>query len=560
MAASASDDKYFLWFSDVHYDPFYATKDAFRAPYNTKAVCNSNSIPSGGNVGCDSPKALLESALKHAAVVASSPSFIIITGDSTRHGVDMLYATNGGDEGAESRVGSEVEMTANSEYHVDAMNKVGDILNEVVTIFAEAFPDAEIILSLGNNDVVPDYYLQLQEDILSDGDSLSSAEPVDYGMLGIIYNSLSSEGKEVSPANNYNISLGQRRSRSLLSAKDKVTFLKGGYYSRQLSDSLTILSINTVLYSSSHGPEPANSDDPGSQFAWMRQMLMNVLENENSQAIIVGHIPPVMGSFRHTQLWREKYINTYYGIVDEFDAVIVGQLFGHIHSDEFRVGVDESAIPSSLSTPLLLAGAITPLHGNNPSFRKVFYSSIDTSSNVNNSTLLDYESHRYPMSDGDDGEWAKLYTFSEAYSFAADEISAEGLSANVFRSIIQSMLDEKDESSSVLHTFLSLVRAGSDGDVESSHSDGDCNAECRRQWLCTLSGTTTVKQYNKCLVQNEGEGRYITGIAGAVLFAGAFFVIVAVRIKKKRSRWMREQYDSTPSIDGNVEMEDHEML
>src|SRR5210317_496281 len=125
MAASASDDNYFLWFSDVHYDPFYATKDAFRAPYNTKAVCNTNSIPSGGNIGCDSPKALVESALKHAAVVASSPSFIIVTGDSTRHGVDMLYATNGGDEGAESRVGSEAEMAANSEYHVDAMNKVG---------------------------------------------------------------------------------------------------------------------------------------------------------------------------------------------------------------------------------------------------------------------------------------------------------------------------------------------------------------------------------------------------------------------------------------------------
>ena len=161
------------------------------------------------------------------------------------------------------------------------------------------------------------------------------------------------------------------------------------------------------------------------------------------------------------------------------------------------------------------------------------------------------------MSDGDDGAWAKLYTFSEAYSFTKNEISAEGLSANVFRSILQSMIDEKDESSSVLHTFLSLVPMlsvdGSDGDAGTSNADVCCNAECRRKWLCTLSGTTTVKQYNKCLYEKKRAASghsMITGVTGIFVFAVAFFVMASIAARLMRRR-IRERYEL---IEG-VEME-----
>ena len=558
MSSSASE-KYFLWFSDIHYDPYYATKDAVRAAYNTKAVCNSTSVPSVGSIGCDSPKALIDSALEYASEIAASPSFIILSGDSIRHGVDMLYASSN-HEGNESRVGNEVEMAAKSEYHIDAMEKAGDIINELASIFAEAFPDVEIIVSLGNNDVVPDYYLQLQQC----DTSTKAMTPEDSGMLGIIYNALLGNTQGQSSDN---IQVGeQRKGQSLLSAEDS-TYLKGGYYSRVLPDGLTVLSINTVLYSTIFGPEPLNADDPGGQFAWMRNMLINIRERGNSQAIIVGHIPPangllnshikvfnVVGRFRHTQLWKEKYINAYYEIIQEFDDVIVGQLFGHLHSDEFRVGVGRSAIPSSLSTPLLLAGSLTPLHGNNPSFRKVFYGGGGLGDDSDNQyRLLDYESHRYPISDSN-GEWAKLYTFSETYNTATDNFKAEGLSGNAFRSIIQSMKDKQGnmKTSPILQSFLSLVRSRSDGDIENH-----CDAECRAEWICTLAGTTTINQYNKCLLQERGSGRYIAGIAGATLFAAAVLFIIAVRIRRRRKR---AQYESAAFAEGNVEVEDHEML
>jgi len=287
----------------------------------------------------------------------------------------------------------------------------------------------------------------------------------------------------------------------------------------------------------------------------MRNTLMNIRERGNSQAMIVGHVPPSMGSFRHTQLWKEKYINVYYEIIQEFDDVVAGQLFGHLHSDEFRVGVGKSAIPSSLSTPLLLTGSLTPIHGNNPSFRKVFYDG--GAADDNRFKLLDYESHRHSVSDSNAEDWSKLYTFSETYNTATEDIKTEGLSANVFRSILQSMKDKQGNTSPTLHSFLSLVGSGSDGDAESSHKDNDCDAECRAEWMCTLSGTTTAKQYNTCLLQKSGSSRHMIGIAGAAVFAAAFLFMIVVRIRKRRAR---DQYESPSSIEGTVEMDDQEML
>ena len=80
---SAPDEEYFLWLSDVHFDPYYGTS----LGYSDDDVCNISSLPSMGKHGCDSPEALVRSAFQAAAAVAadapSDPAFIIITGDSS---------------------------------------------------------------------------------------------------------------------------------------------------------------------------------------------------------------------------------------------------------------------------------------------------------------------------------------------------------------------------------------------------------------------------------------------------------------------------------------------
>jgi heme/copper-type cytochrome/quinol oxidase subunit 2 len=99
-----------------------------------------------------------------------------------------------------------------------------------------------------------------------------------------------------------------------------------------------------------------------------------------------------------------------------------------------------------------------------------------------------------------------------------------------------------------------LSGAGSDGVPDTSNADVYCNAECRRQWLCTLSGTTTVKQYNKCLYEKKkaaGGHSTITGVMGVFVFAVAFVVMASIAARLMRRR-IREQYEL---IEGNVEME-----
>jgi hypothetical protein len=81
---TSDEERYFLWFSDIHFDPFFATSQG----YSIEGECNVTSLPSIGKRGCDSPEGLVRSAFEAAAKAVadepSKPSFIIVTGDSSK--------------------------------------------------------------------------------------------------------------------------------------------------------------------------------------------------------------------------------------------------------------------------------------------------------------------------------------------------------------------------------------------------------------------------------------------------------------------------------------------
>ena len=312
-ASAATDEHYFLWLSDVHFDPYYSTSQAFKSHYYPDVNCDSPDAPAYGQYGCDAPLALVHSAVEYAKRLTThkSPTFVVLSGDSIRHGVDQLFTGGEFNEGAEGHSNntntsdSAVNEAAHSPWHQQAMEKAGEMLHELVSLVQSSFPESEIILSLGNNDVVPDYYLELindDDDDDNESNNLTTTTkfmPETSGMLGVIYNSLAS------------ISTGTNNiTTTLLVADDQSTFLRGGYYSRTVHDgALTILSLNTVLYSNIFQPTPRMVDDPGRQFTWMRKMLSKC-RDLGTQAIIVGHISPAVGSFRHSQLWKDQYIQT----------------------------------------------------------------------------------------------------------------------------------------------------------------------------------------------------------------------------------------------------------
>jgi sphingomyelin phosphodiesterase acid-like 3 len=333
----------FLWLSDVHLDPYYGTSRAFRESYDDGTKCDDSDDGdedrTTGSYGCDSPPALVLGAIDAARREfkvdgeENGPSFVIVTGDAVRHGIDQLFASGRNfEEGSESRVenddndnnsSSAMDGAAIASYHDEAMIEAGKVMGTVASYLRTAFPNATVVICLGNNDVVPDYYLELyedkerREDGHGNGDDGGMPTPQNAGMLGVLYDAL--VGDDVDE---------DGTSSSILTYEDMSTFLRGGYYHRTFHDgSLIVLSLNTVLYSSFHGPMMhRNVDDPGGQFEWMRTTLDDCRRRRRQMssssvaaaaedgigcsAMIVGHVPPAMGSYRHQQLWKEGYIRT----------------------------------------------------------------------------------------------------------------------------------------------------------------------------------------------------------------------------------------------------------
>lgn len=109
------------------------------------------------------------------------------------------------------------------------------------------------------------------------------------------------------------------------------------------------------------------SVDPFGQFAWLEGRL-TAARVGNYKIYLLGHIAPIVTSYNQHEMWKSVYVDSFLAVVSKFDDVIAAMLFGHVHSDEFRV-VDHSVY--NLSVPILMSGAITPIYDNNPSF-KVF--------------------------------------------------------------------------------------------------------------------------------------------------------------------------------------------
>jgi 3',5'-cyclic AMP phosphodiesterase CpdA len=244
-SAVGETDGTFLVFSDIHLDPFYGTRHAM------SPECRGADEPFGV-LGCDSPLALVNDTLRAARAAYPNPDFIIFNGDLARH-----------------------EMAALP----DPKAALTNIIGNVSTLFDLYFPNVtrfgspaveahgQLLVTLGNNDVVPGYALELT----SSGASNSTNTTVD--MLKLLADDWAHE----------------------LTTAEYATLAFGGYFAREVVPGLHVLSINTILYSSHHAPNTSSAVDPNFQFAWLRGQLEHV-RGLGHRAYIVGHIPPALSS------------------------------------------------------------------------------------------------------------------------------------------------------------------------------------------------------------------------------------------------------------------------
>eukprot|EP00935_MAST-01C_sp_MAST-1C-sp1_P000678 g678.t1 len=303
----------FLWLSDFHFDAYYNKSLGSKCRCNQLKHRLKTLIPDGeclqsvqpfGQPDCDAPWALEESAMKAAAAALPKPDFIVITGDYTRHFTD--------------------------EFGTSANQEVWRAINSMVNLTERHFMDAPVFhlpqetfgLVMGNDDFVPNYGRPSPSFIANVTTAFTTAGP--WHVAGMAEGGFSS----------YSIPL------------------KGVQ--------LTIISLNTVLYAPSRSSAGTEAD-PFGQFTWLEQSLAKLSgKSRKNRVYICGHIPPAFDSYSLELQWLPQYIETYFGIIKKYRQLIVAQLFGHTHKDEFRVHSDPG-IP-----PLYIVGAITPIYGNNP--------------------------------------------------------------------------------------------------------------------------------------------------------------------------------------------------
>mmetsp|Transcript_4769 Transcript_4769/g.11893 ORF Transcript_4769/g.11893 Transcript_4769/m.11893 type:complete len:526 (-) Transcript_4769:132-1709(-) len=447
----------FIWLSDLHYDPYYGSSNAL----NTKSCEDASRVH--GQVQCDSPYALVDLVFKQIAQLliedddgSNAPvEFMVVTGDLARHATEQL----------DDPVSEMKHILGNVGRHLHST--ITETLNHSLPIVAD----------IGNNDVTPDYYIDL-------------VDP--------------SETLEI-VTNGYQEFLDFKK-------EERSTFLRGGYFARNVTDKLTIISLNTNFYSLFHSPVNQNSGningtsppfpDPLGQFAWLEKQL-EIAHIAQRKVYILGHIPPAMGTFRHAQLWQEYYLEKYYSVLSKYhpintndDGMIQGQFFGHLHSDEFRL-VNHGDTPSDRQWPLLITSSVTPIYGANPSIRRVLY-------NRTNGLLVDYETFYIDLGQQIDDEenrdvntsapeWVRDESFREA--FEVIDMSYESL-----KGLLDQFRESTDDpNSAIWQRFFARHH------VQYENGADHCpDQECRRGFLCAVT-TRTSAEYNYCMKSYDVE-------------------------------------------------------
>uniref|UniRef100_A0A1I7XUQ1 Saposin B-type domain-containing protein n=1 Tax=Heterorhabditis bacteriophora TaxID=37862 RepID=A0A1I7XUQ1_HETBA len=120
-----------------------------------------------------------------------------------------------------------------------------------------------------------------------------------------------------------------------------------GCYMKKIYPGLRLISINNAL-----GGDALNfflyinQTDPDGTLTWLIKQL-SMAEKEGDVVHILAHIPGGDGEA------LEGWAINYYKVVNRFQNIIVGQFFGHTHSEEFYITYDDPEDSSSRPTSVV---------------------------------------------------------------------------------------------------------------------------------------------------------------------------------------------------------------
>lgn len=286
-----------LWLavSDVHLDPFAGAKH-----------------PS--TYGADTNPALLDSALGEMKRVAPDPAVVVLPGDFFVHQFASVV-------GRHPAAGSPDDVGIAT-------------MRAVARRFGQAFPHAQFVLAIGNNDVPC-------------GDYRSAA--------GSAY--LAAMAHAWAPLVN----------RAGTAPSFEASFARRGYYAAVLSKRLRLIALDTVVLSHQYaGACGGNAAGAATQeLAWLNATLHAA--PPGVRTIVAMHVPPGFDAFatelaRGFLAWPYLQPGSDEGLIAALaapDNRVAFALAGHAHRFDFRLAG---------RVPIVVLGSVSPIYHNNPAF------------------------------------------------------------------------------------------------------------------------------------------------------------------------------------------------
>ncbi|KAG9391634.1 hypothetical protein J8273_6399 [Carpediemonas membranifera] len=205
-----------------------------------------------------------------------------------------------------------------------------------------------------------------------------------------------------------------------LMPSEQETFKVGGYYKREVSSSLHIIVINTLVVISRYN----QGDMTAKQFAWLESEVAKS-SAAGASLVLVGHIPPGVNGFDQVDPWTAADFKRFSEIVKKHEESFTGMYFFHEHADLHRVFG---------SIPMFISPSITPTFGNNPSFR-----TIEWDHEGNLVDLTQYYSDLMHANYAGKVEYSIEYKMSELYGRYMDGGKA---TAKTIKAIQQAIFDD----------------------------------------------------------------------------------------------------------------------
>ncbi|XP_052833416.1 acid sphingomyelinase-like phosphodiesterase 3b isoform X2 [Octopus bimaculoides] len=305
--------------TDFHLDVNYSTHGDHTQMCHNHATSPhhdhhfKDNLSTYGDYSCDSPWALVSSAVSAMKSIEASPDFILWTGDSIPHIKDSE----------------------------DSLDKVYEVIGNITRLLRSTFPNTTIYPTVGNHDAYP-----------------------------------SNQMPDTAPGSDFYAQLLTRSHwAELLQPDDQAQFITAGYYSTLISTGFRLISLNTNLYYSMNN-FTLNTTDPGGQFEWLQAQLELATQNKE-KVLLMAHVPPGIFERRAFLQWmRPDFNDQLVDILSNYSDTVDMQIYGHEHTDTFRLLYEDGVAASVMLMAPAVTPMNSTLPGvgpNNPGVRLYHY-------------------------------------------------------------------------------------------------------------------------------------------------------------------------------------------